>query len=82
MEDLIRNFTHVKECFDKFPADQLLSAEASELKRTCLKERINFVESLNKIDTKTIINERLAIKKVKDHERAEKRRDFLNSVFK
>jgi len=82
MEDLIRNFNSVKECYDKQSVEGLLNSNDSELKRVCLQDRINFIESLNKIDTKTIINERLEIKKVKDHEKADKRREFLNSVFK
>ena len=82
MEDLIRNFNSVKECYDKQSVEGLLNSNDNELKRVCLQDRINFIESLNKIDTKTIINERLEIKKVKDHEKADKRREFLNSVFK
>ena len=82
MEDLIRNFISVKECYDKQSVEGLLNSNDSELKRVCLQDRINFAESLNKIDTKIIINERLEIKKVKDHEKADKRREFLNSVFK
>jgi hypothetical protein len=82
MEDLIRNFNSVKECYDKQSVEGLLNSNDSELNRVCLQDRINFIESLNKIDTKIIINERLEIKKVKDHEKADKRREFLNSVFK
>jgi L-cysteine desulfidase len=54
MEDLIRNFTSVKECFEKQSTEGLINSNANDLKRVCLKQRIDFVESLNKIDTKTI----------------------------
>jgi LPS O-antigen subunit length determinant protein (WzzB/FepE family) len=82
MENTIRNLSSLKECFDKVSVNDALSFSDKDLKTTCLKERINFVESINNLKMTDMIKERLEIKKVKEHERAEKRREYLDRVFK
>jgi hypothetical protein len=82
MENLIRNLNSLKECFEKTSPEQILAMPSEELKNHCVKEKTNFVESLNTIDTKTIIRERIQIKKIKDQEKIQKRREFIEAYFK
>ena len=82
MENLIRNLNTLKECMDRTSPEQILAMSSNELKQHCLTEKINFVDSLNTIDTKTIIRERIQIKKIKDQEKIQKRREFIESYFK
>jgi hypothetical protein len=82
MEDLIRNFNSVKECFDKNSSEDILKMNSTVLKKLCIEEKVAFATSLNALNTNKIILERVEIKKAKDHEKAEKRREFLNQVFK
>ena len=82
MENLIRNFNALKQCHDSVSAEAMLAMPNAQLKSLCVKEKIQFVESLNAVNTQVIIKERIQIKQAKDHERAEKRREYLNQNFK
>ncbi len=82
MEDLIKTFGSMKECFDKHSSEEILKMNSNTLKQLCIKEKIAFASSLNTLDTKKIILERIEIKKEQDHLKADKRREFLNQVFK
>jgi hypothetical protein len=82
MENLIRNLSAVKECHDKTSAEQMMQMSSDELKHHCIKEKIDFINSLKMADTKAIIRERIEIKKIKDSEKVQKRREFLDAYFK
>ena len=82
MESAIRNLHAARECFAQFSADQLNSMNNDELKLVCLKERLDLIESVNLINTKELIKERLLIKQAKESEEVGKRRRYLDSNFK
>ena len=79
MENLIRNLNAVKECHDQYSTEQMLSMPANELKTICVKEKIKFIESLNSVDTKVIIRERIDILNERNLNEINKRREFLKS---
>lgn len=82
MENLINNLNLVKECHDQYSAQDMFSLPPDQLKTLCIKEKINFIESLNKMDTKLVINERIAILQERNSNNIQKRREFLNSLLK
>lgn len=82
MENTIRALNLTKECLEKYSLGDIKSMNKQELKLTCIKERADLVNNIFQLNTKNVINERLEIRKVNDQDRAQKRRDFLNSTFK
>ena len=79
MESTIRNLHSLKDCFS---TQDLNSMENSDLRRVCLQERISLIESINNLNTKAIIHERVEILREKRKREIELRREFLNSYFK
>ncbi len=79
MESTLTNLHALKDCFTN---QDLNALNNTDLKRACLNERIALIESINNLNTKAIIQERVQILREKRKKEVELRREFLNSYFK
>ncbi len=82
MESTLNAIQSAKKCFESYTIDQLKSMDKQSLKLLCVKERADLVNSLDKLNTKDLVLERLDIKKLNKKEAIQKRREFLDSYFK
>jgi len=82
MENSLNAIHAAKKCFENYSLEQLKSMDKQNLKLLCVKERADLVNFLDKLNTKSLILERLEIKKVNQKESIQKRREFLDSYFK
>jgi hypothetical protein len=82
MEAVLDNHDKIKQCYSKYPIEDVRKMSPSELKLLCSAERVAFAESFNKLDMKTIIDERLNILKQQREDRYNQRLAELKNYYK
>ena len=82
MENTLNAIQAAKQCFESYSLDQLKSMDKQSLKLLCVKERADLVNNLDKLNTKSLIHERIEIKKHNKQEAIQRRREFLDTYFK
>ncbi len=82
MQELLNKLHATKECFEKTSSEEVKNMNNTTLLNLCLNEKIAYIEQLNKMNNRMMINERLDILSEKQNNHAESTRDYLNSQFK
>lgn len=85
MENFLIAYKDLHDCFNASKPEDFLNLNEKDMNVQCLQQRITFSKILNDnntLKTSNLIHERLDILKIKEHERAEKRKNYLNTVFK
>lgn len=82
MENTLNAIHAAKKCFESYSVDQLKSMDKQSLKLLCVKERADLLNYVDQLNTKSLIIERMEIKKQNKKESIQNRRDFLDNYFK
>jgi hypothetical protein len=82
MESVLDQHDKVKQCYSKYNLDEIRSMPAKQLRNLCLTEREELANSFNKLDMKTIIDERISIIKQQREDRYTLRMAELKNFYK
>jgi hypothetical protein len=82
MEAVLDNHDKLKQCYSKYTLEQVNHMTPVELKALCSPERVALGDSFNKLDMKTIINERLNIINQQREDRYNQRYAELKNFYK
>lgn len=82
MQKFLESCLIVRDCYDNYNPAEVVKMDELKLIDLCYSERMEMLKALMELNTRSLIYERLEILKMKEKERANARRAYLDRYFK